>query len=192
MNVIVTVSHSPLCSVVVWDIVSMVQLYKVQPKVASDLYGLEVLNGPDGKVYVVAASRDGDIPIYELKQDGSLRHITTRKVEPRGLISLCAPRTRPDFASPILAVGTSDGKLHLVDTATWEFLDTLNGHKGAIRAMSCYGQDYLVTASHDKTARVWNLSTSALTHLSCRFLLTINSLMRMFILRGVRCCPNRV
>ncbi|KIK39698.1 hypothetical protein CY34DRAFT_88768 [Suillus luteus UH-Slu-Lm8-n1] len=66
---------------------------------------------------------------------------------------------------------TSDGKklitglyglIRIYDTATWEQNATLRGHEDWINAISLSPTDdrLLASASHDRTARLWNLDTN--------------------------------
>jgi WD40 repeat protein len=59
-----------------------------------------------------------------------------------------------------LAQGNTDGVVRILDSSTGDLLRELPGHSDAVtQAVWARGSDLLATASNDKTARVWDLSS---------------------------------
>jgi WD40 repeat protein len=57
-----------------------------------------------------------------------------------------------------IAIGSDDGGVLIVDSATGLPLRTLQGHHGRVFAVA-YGRDFLVTGSTDGTVRIWDAAT---------------------------------
>jgi WD40 repeat protein len=57
--------------------------------------------------------------------------------------------------------GFYDGSIRIFDTATWEEIALLEGHKGVVNTLSLFsGERLLASTSWDKTVRLWNLDTN--------------------------------
>jgi len=55
----------------------------------------------------------------------------------------------------------SSTSIRIFDTATWQQIAILEGHKGFVNALSLFQNDRLLaSASHDYTVRLWNLDTN--------------------------------
>ena len=64
---------------------------------------------------------------------------------------------------PLIDVVTGDGTAKLWSTETWELSQNLQEHtKWVWDAAFCADSSYLVTASSDYVARLWNLRTGKL------------------------------
>lgn len=58
-----------------------------------------------------------------------------------------------------LALGTSKGEVTLWDTSFADLGEVLRGHEGSVASVRTYpgASDRIITAAHDKTARVWDI-----------------------------------
>jgi WD40 repeat protein len=55
----------------------------------------------------------------------------------------------------------SYASIRIFDTVTWQQIAILEGHTRTVYSLSLFPSDrLLVSASHDKTARLWNLDTN--------------------------------
>lgn len=71
---------------------------------------------------------------------------------------LLQARISPDCRS--LVTTSSDGTARVFDTTTWQLRQTLNQHKKWVwDAVFSADSSYLVTASSDRSALLWNLRT---------------------------------
>ncbi|KIK39350.1 hypothetical protein CY34DRAFT_29515, partial [Suillus luteus UH-Slu-Lm8-n1] len=58
-------------------------------------------------------------------------------------------------------ITASKGPIRIFDTATWKQTATLEGHENYVNAISSsHNNRLLASASHDRTARIWNLDTN--------------------------------
>ncbi|KAG2154419.1 WD40-repeat-containing domain protein [Suillus bovinus] len=60
-----------------------------------------------------------------------------------------------------LISGSGNGSLRIFDTATWQEIAVLDGHKQVVEAIALFRNDRLLAStSWDKTARLWNLDNN--------------------------------
>jgi len=58
-------------------------------------------------------------------------------------------------------ISSSDTSIRIFDTSTWQQIAILEGHTGSVNSLSLFQNDRLLaSASHDDTARLWNLDTN--------------------------------
>ena len=84
----------------------------------------------------------------------------------------------------MIVSGSNDCKIKDWCASTGECLQTLVGHEALVRALSFdLRSGHLVSASYDKTVKLWDLRTGTLrfhAHLSCFLTIHIGKLLREF------------
>ena len=109
---------------------------------------------------LVAVSNHGTVYVYDPISHNFLSNppITKFRAHPPGSYCLHA-KISPDCRR--LCTTSSDGTARLFDTTTWELCHNLQKHtKWVWDAAFCADSSYLVTASSDSTALLWNLRSS--------------------------------
>lgn len=105
---------------------------------------------------LVAANNHADVFVWDPSDSRSFKPVTKFRAHPPGSYCLSA-KISPDCR---LLVTTSSDKTALWDTTTWELTQTLAQHqKWVWDAVFSADSSYLVTASSDHSARLWNLRT---------------------------------
>ncbi len=62
-------------------------------------------------------------------------------------------------------IGNTEGQLQLIEPDTAHIICQLNGHTSVINCIVCCAElSRVITGSHDKTARVWNVATGECVH----------------------------
>jgi WD40 repeat protein len=102
-------------------------------KIATGGYGEDVLKIWDAKTGNLLSTIKVDSPVWSLAWTSDQKKLVTN----------------------------SRASIRIFDTATWQRIATLEGHEGAVYALSLFQNDRLLaSASDDGTARVWNLDTN--------------------------------
>ena len=152
------VTASADCTVRIWDIETgkVLSVYEHDDRVTSAVYS------PDGKM-IVTGSWDGSVRCWAA--DGT-----------RELKRLCLPQSNSPMYSCIdddvrsvsinhdgtrIICGTSDNKIYMWDVDTGNLINTFSGHHGWVNSV-CFSPsgDYMLSASNDKTVRLWSLKSA--------------------------------
>jgi WD40 repeat protein len=143
-------------SIQLWDVASGKPGLKL--KEHTD-WVLSLAFSPDGKL-LASGSVDGSVRIWDVATGKKIRDCASR-LPP-------APNTQPEPPAPILALafspdskllalGTSDGQLHLDNVADGKIARSLLGHTGAITSVAFHSSGtVLATGCKDHAVRLWN------------------------------------
>lgn len=109
------------------------------------------------------ASRDATVCIWEPSADGGRLPTEPTRVL-RGhdhfVVTLAVLPVGGDSGRALLASGSADKTIRIWDPTTGQCVCTLRGHTDAVCSLSAAEGNRLVSASWDKTARVWLLDAS--------------------------------
>ncbi len=109
-----------------------------------------------GGEYLVSASEDGTLRVWDMADGVELRTLTAHS-NCVNIITLT-----PDGAH--LLSGSDDATIKVWDIRSWRVLRTLEGHTGYVRDVRALPDGRVVSCSQDGTVRVWNLEQGRLLH----------------------------
>ncbi|MFT5853773.1 MAG: outer membrane protein assembly factor BamB [Verrucomicrobiales bacterium] len=139
--------------ILVWDAGEQILKRRI-PKNGQRTYDLDL--SPDGKFLAAATGapgQAGELRVFDA-QSGEVVATPVRVDD----VALCVAF---DPTGARMAFGASDGKLRIIDTATWQQSMVLTAHSDWINALA-WNRDgtQIATASRDKTAKVFEIGSS--------------------------------
>ena len=110
---------------------------------------------------------DGVLKIWDLANQGQCRHSCKLNTEQKAGDGITQLAWHPTL--PLVVTSTTRGQVHLWDARNGQLLQTLTGHTDVINDMDvsfvagsgAAGQAVIVTASDDKTVRIFNVDIDA-------------------------------
>ncbi|MEZ6066471.1 MAG: hypothetical protein R3B90_12360 [Planctomycetaceae bacterium] len=123
-------------------------------EVTAEEPAVDVSMSVDGKSGV-AALRGGRVELLAIGVDGTASAVPGKSInlgKPAGAIAI-------DAAAQSFATGEADGIVRLWSVETGRELVTLNGHTAAVTSVSFLPSGRLLSASQDKTIRLWEAGT---------------------------------
>ncbi|XP_049850747.1 periodic tryptophan protein 2 homolog [Schistocerca gregaria] len=115
----------------------------------------DVVFSPKGQV-VLSSSLDGTIRAFDMIRYKNFRTMTSPTPTQFSCVAV-------DISGEIVAAGTqTDFSVYIWSLQTGNLLDILKGHEGPLvdLSFSPTGSDQLITASWDKTAKIWHVYSS--------------------------------
>jgi WD40 repeat protein len=147
-----------------------VQLWAVDPgsrtaKVDGGDWLLAVAFSPDGKS-VAGGGYDGHITIWDTASGKKRSEFAASAPLPKGQTTAAPAVISAITLSPdgkLVAVGGSDGAIHLLQTDDGKLLRSLAGHTATVTGLAFHpGGELLASCSKDRTVRLWNPATGQL------------------------------
>src|SRR5262249_12616116 len=171
INVAITPDGKVLASsghcdrVQLWDVASGKVLREIEHQQPSNDFTLAVAFSPDGKV-LASGSSESAIRLWDVATGKELPQFHGKRLGFGGKWSygiLCSFTFSPD--NRMLAVGGSDGKIHLWDVATSKKIRLFEGHSRTVLSLtfSADGKT-LASGGEDATLRLWDVATGKAIH----------------------------
>jgi hypothetical protein len=108
---------------------------------------------PSGNTLVVTRD-DGEIEIFQRESASAPWH---SEKQLSGVFPAMATATSPD--GQFLAVASRQGAIQIWEIGQSRLIATLPGHSGLVSAVRFVTADLIVSGSHDRSVRLWNLKT---------------------------------
>lgn len=112
---------------------------------------LAVVAAHDGRS-LISAGRDGRVLIWDRRTSRVVKALSGHR---RGVTALAQRR---DASSAELYSGSADRCIRAWDVAQRAFVETLFGHQEGVTALDAIGEQLLVSASEDRTLRLWKVA----------------------------------
>jgi WD40 repeat protein len=107
--------------------------------------------GFDAKNRIISCSKEGCLGFWE-NQQGVLRKASESKLH--WSVSACALSDQGNA----LAVGTEQGRIHLIDLISGKVIGVLAGHSAPVKDVQFVGNDYVFSCGWENTCVLWNIS----------------------------------